>query len=110
MSTCRPHDSEADALEPGAVAGGIARPQQSLERPRPQSPSPNPGAEAPLVPASGTELGEFSHRSIAALALAFDRKSDGRGLGELVPEGTPAPDRARGEPELRDHGSCPVGR
>ena len=53
------HHPEADALGGGAVAGRVARPQQRLERPRPQPPRADPGAEAPLVRARSARLREL---------------------------------------------------
>src|SRR5215207_9979400 len=110
MSTCLSHDSEPDALDCGSVAGGIACPQQGLERPGPEPPRADPGAEAPLVSPRGPRLGEATDRPVAMLALALDRERDGRGLRQLVPEGALVPDWARREPEPGDHGGCCIRR
>src|SRR5512133_3725868 len=98
MSTRPPHDPEADRLGRGAVAGGIDRPKPGLERPGPEPPRPDLGAEPPLVRTRGPQLDEFADRPVATPGLALDRELDLRRLRQLVPEEAPIPDRAGSEP------------
>ena len=85
---------------PAASAARRTRP----ERPGPQPPRTDPGAEAPLVRPRGASCVNSADGPVAALGLALDRERDVGRLRELVAEDAFPPDRAGAEPQPRDHG------